>query len=119
MRLRFSSFSLSHIAQAIASGRCPFYQGIVPLCFSPHFVVPALAGVVIVFNSSSRPFFNKTPKYMPKMKKTIKQSAERASSLHRPHPSKGARMLTGPPRASPKQPPFLSPFSISLPVPAH
>jgi hypothetical protein len=90
MRLRFPLFLLSHIAQAIASGRCSFYQRIVPICFSPHFVVPAsrstpvvLAGVWVVFNCSDHPFFKKTPKNMPKMEKTIKQSAERASRPHR------------------------------------
>jgi hypothetical protein len=73
MRLRFSLFSLSPIAQAIGSGRCPFDQGIVPLCFAPHFVVPNSFGVWIVFDCSDRQFFNKTPKSMPKMRKTIKQ----------------------------------------------
>jgi hypothetical protein len=92
MRLRFPLFLLSHIAQAIGSGRCPFYLGIVPLCFSPHFVVPnsrstpvASFGLWIVFNCSDHPFFNKTPKTMPIMEKTIKQ------------------FIIGPPRASPKQ----------------
>jgi hypothetical protein len=64
MRLYFPLFPLSRIAQAIASGRCPFYEAIVPLCFSPRFVVPNLFGVWIVFNCSDRPFFNKTPKSM-------------------------------------------------------
>jgi hypothetical protein len=71
MRLYFPLFRLSHIAQAIASGRCPFYEAIVPLCFSPRFVVPNLFGVWIVFNCSDHPFFNKTPKNMPKIGKTI------------------------------------------------
>jgi hypothetical protein len=87
MRLRFSSFPLSHIAQAIGSGRCPFYLGIVPLCFLAGFVVatsrsiakrilwtPVVSVAVwIVFNCSDHPFFNKTPKNMPVMEKTIKQ----------------------------------------------
>jgi hypothetical protein len=86
MRLRFPLFPLSPIAQAIVSGRCPFYLGIVPHCFSPQFVVPNLFGVWIVFNCSSRPFFDKTPKTMPKMEKTMEQ------------------FNTGPPSPSPKQP---------------
>jgi hypothetical protein len=86
MRLRFSSFPLSHIAQAIGSGRCSFYQGIVPLCFLKQFVVATSVAVSIVFNCSDHPFFNKTPKNMPIMTKTIKQ------------------FITGPPRALPRQP---------------
>jgi hypothetical protein len=88
MRLQLSLFPRSNIAQAIAAGRCSFYKGIVPLCFSPHFVVPHSLGLGIVFNCSDRPFFDKTPKSMPKTEETTKQ------------------FITGPPRASPKQPEF-------------
>jgi hypothetical protein len=119
-------------------------------CFSPHSVTGLLAQhseaypvdtrstaqgaspVGFVSDCSSRPFSNKTPKTMPKMKKTIKQSAERASSTHTCTPRHlrpgqvcagasvshvrargappsvakgaiGARMTTGPPSTSPKQ----------------
>jgi hypothetical protein len=58
-------------------------------------------GVWIVFNCSDRPFFNKTPKNMPIMEKTIKQ------------------FITGPLSASPKQPRFLSLFWIALPMYPH
>jgi hypothetical protein len=98
MRLCFPLIPHSHIAQAIASGRCSFYQGIVPICFSlgragfqtasptpahasrstpkgtPELPVTGLRSpVVIVFDYSSRPFINKTPKSRPEIEKTIKQ----------------------------------------------
>jgi hypothetical protein len=47
---------------------------------------PSVGG--IVFNCSDRPFFDKTPKSMPKTEETTKQ------------------FITGPPRAAPKQPEF-------------
>jgi hypothetical protein len=96
MRLSLPLSPLSRIAQANGSGRCPFHQGVVPLCFLLQSVVPALAGVLIVLNCSSRPFFNKTPEYMPKMQKTIQTIHHRAV----PHIAKTTR--------------FLSHFSITL-----
>jgi hypothetical protein len=72
MRLRFPLFALSHSAQALQPGRSAFNKGIVPLCFSPHFVVPISFSVGIVFNCSDHPFFNKMAKNMPKIGKTIK-----------------------------------------------
>jgi hypothetical protein len=99
MRLRFSLSRLYHIAQSQLPGRCPFHQAFVPRCFSPQSTISLPSPVGFVSNYSSHPFFNKTPKYMPKIEKTIKQ------------------FITGPPRASPKQPRFLSRFLIFLQIP--
>jgi hypothetical protein len=84
-------------------------------CFSPRFIVPNSRSIAkrtlwvakrilrtpvvsfggrIVFNCFDHPFFNKTPKSMPKIEKTIKQ------------------FITAPPRASPKQPRFLTFFDL-------
>jgi hypothetical protein len=102
MRLRSTLCSLSHVAQANGSGRCPFYQGFVPLCFSPRSVTGHRSPVGFVSNCSSRPFFNKTPKTMPKIRKTIEtillrlpanRSYERANLGTIPRPTKATQAL--------------------------
>jgi hypothetical protein len=110
MRLRHFRFPLLFLAQALDPGRLAFRKGIVPHCFtlgrgalqpgSPTLAhaaseprcQPLLPICVIVLDCSSRPFCIKTPKNMPKMKKTIETIARAGPGPHRPHPAQEARV---------------------------
>jgi hypothetical protein len=59
------------VALALQPGRSAFNAGVVPLCFSPHFVVGTSVRLRIVFNCSDRPFLNKVAKNMARIWKTI------------------------------------------------